>query len=216
MGVYRAGVKRLLDIVSASLMLILLSPLLLVLALLVRVKLGSPILYRQERTGFARRPFQILKFRTMLEATAEDGTALPDDQRLTPFGNFLRAWSLDELPSLWNIVRGDMGAVGPRPFIHQYDELYTDEQARRFEVRPGLTGWAQVRGRNSISWEEKFALDVWYVDHISFWRDVQILWETVVSVVARKHINAEDAPTMPRFLGTARRDPDPSRPDSAR
>ncbi len=214
MRLYRAAGKRLLDISIASLMLVLLSPLLLVLALLVRVKLGAPILYRQERTGFGRRPFEIIKFRTMLQANAEDGTPLPDDQRLTRFGNFLRNWSLDELPSLWNILRGDMGAVGPRPFIHDYDELYTDEQARRFEVRPGVTGWAQVRGRNSISWEEKFALDVWYVDHITFRRDLQILWETVISVMTRRDINAGDAPTMSRFLGTSRSNQYAEGPDS--
>jgi len=207
MGLYRTAGKRGLDLLIAGTMLLALSPLLLAVALAVRLKLGSPIFFLQQRTGKGRKPFSIIKFRTMLDAMDAEGNPLPDHVRLTRFGRFLRDWSLDELPSLWNIMRGDMGAVGPRPFIHQYDELYTPAEARRFEVRPGVTGWAQVRGRNAISWQEKFALDVWYVDHLGFLLDMRILWETAFGVLTRRGINADEASTMPRFTGSAPTEP---------
>ena len=168
---------------------------------MITAKLGRPVLFRQQRTGWRRRAFHIIKFRSMLDAVDEQGHALPDEARLTPFGLWLRASSLDELPGLFNIVKGEMSLVGPRPFIHQYDELYSDEQARRFAVRPGITGWAQVNGRNALSWPEKFALDVWYVDNQSFWLDMKIIFATVAGVVRRHGINADNAATMPPFRG---------------
>lgn len=202
----RAG-KRLIDVAAASAALLVLSPLLLLLALLVAVKLGRPVLFYQERTGWKRRPFRIVKFRSMLDAYDAAGNALPDEARLTPFGARLRAWSLDELPSLWNILKGEMSIVGPRPFMHQYDRLYTDTQARRFEVRPGITGWAQINGRNAISWEDKFAYDVWYVDNRSFLLDVRIILATALGVLMRQGINSADAATMPLFQGQSDREP---------
>jgi lipopolysaccharide/colanic/teichoic acid biosynthesis glycosyltransferase len=201
MSLYRSFGKRVLDLVIAVPAAILLSPFLLALALLIAAKLGRPVLFLQERTGWRRRPFRIVKFRSMLNAHGPDGRPLPDEERLTAFGHFLRDWSLDELPSLWNIVRGEMGIVGPRPFLHQYDKLYSPEQARRFEVRPGITGWAQVNGRNAISWPEKFALDVWYVDHRSFALDLRIIAATAARVFERHGINSEQAATMPLFGG---------------
>jgi len=201
MSLYARGGKRAFDLLVAGTALLLLSPMILALSLTIAAKLGRPVLFRQQRTGWQRRPFHILKFRSMLDAVDEHGHALPDELRLTPFGLWLRSSSLDELPALWNIMRGEMSLVGPRPFIHQYDSLYSPEQARRFEVRPGITGWAQVNGRNAISWPQKFKLDVWYVDNQSFLLDLKILLATFLGVVRRHGINSADAATMPPFRG---------------
>ncbi|HEX8623473.1 MAG TPA: sugar transferase [Allosphingosinicella sp.] len=201
MSPYDRGGKRLIDLAVASAALLVLSPLLALLALLVAVKLGRPVLFYQERTGWKRRPFRIVKFRSMLDERDAAGNVLPEEARLTPFGARLRAWSLDELPSLWNILKGEMSIVGPRPFMHQYDRLYTETQARRFEVRPGITGWAQINGRNAISWLDKFAYDVWYVDNRSFLLDLRIIFATVLGVLTRRGINSADAATMPLFQG---------------
>jgi lipopolysaccharide/colanic/teichoic acid biosynthesis glycosyltransferase len=194
--------KRLFDFVAASLALLLLAFPLLALAWLIRRKLGSPVLFRQVRPGLHGKPFTMVKFRTMTDERGQDGALLPDAQRLTPFGRFLRSSSLDELPELWNVLRGDMSLVGPRPLLMEYLPLYTPDQARRHVVRPGITGWAQVNGRNAISWEEKFALDVWYVDNRSMWMDVQILWRTVRKVLVRDGISAAGEVTMPKFTGS--------------
>ncbi len=193
--------KRLFDLLVAALALLLLALPLLVLIWFIRRKLGSPVLFRQIRPGFQGRPFTMVKFRTMTNERGADGALLPDAQRLTPFGCFLRASSLDELPELWNVLRGDMSLVGPRPLLMEYLPLYTAEEARRHEVRPGVTGWAQVNGRNAISWEDKFALDVWYVDNRSMWLDVRILWLTVRKVLVRDGISAPGDATMPKFEG---------------
>jgi lipopolysaccharide/colanic/teichoic acid biosynthesis glycosyltransferase len=190
--------------VAAGLALLLLAPLFALVAAAVRVKLGSPVLFRQVRPGLGGRPFTILKFRTMRDAVDGSGRALPDSERLTAFGAWLRASSLDELPELWNVLRGDMSLVGPRPLLMHYLPLYTAEQARRHEVRPGLTGWAQVNGRNAISWDQKFALDIWYVDHRSLLLDFKILAATVASVLRRHGISADDNVTMPEFTGSDR------------
>lgn len=194
--------KRLFDFVLASVALILLAQPLLVLAWFIRRKLGSPVLFRQVRPGLQGIPFTLVKFRTMTDERGTDGALLPDAQRLTTFGRFLRASSLDELPELWNVLRGDMSLVGPRPLLMEYLQLYTTEQKRRHEVRPGITGWAQVNGRNAISWEDKFALDVWYVDNRNLWLDLKILWRTVRKVLVRDGISAAGEATMPRFTGT--------------
>jgi sugar transferase EpsL len=194
--------KRPFDIVCSAAGLLLLSPLLLVLALLVLVRHGFPVLFRQARPGRGGRLFGILKFRTMTLARNASGDLLSDAERLSGVGRFLRATSLDELPELWNVLKGDMSLVGPRPLLPEYLDRYTPEQARRHEVRPGITGWAQVNGRNAISWEEKFKLDVWYVDHPSFGLDIKILLMTFWNVITRKGINAEGQATMPEFLGT--------------
>jgi lipopolysaccharide/colanic/teichoic acid biosynthesis glycosyltransferase len=193
--------KRFLDVLAASLALILLALPLLALAWLIRRKLGSPVLFTQVRPGLHGKLFTMVKFRTMTDERGPDATLLPDAQRLTPFGRFLRASSLDELPELWNVLKGEMSLVGPRPLLMEYLPLYTPEQARRHAVRPGITGWAQVNGRNAISWADKFALDVWYVDHRSLWLDVRILWLTVRKVVMRDGISAAGEATMPRFEG---------------
>jgi len=194
--------KRLFDVLAASLALILLALPLLVLTWVIRRKLGSPVLFCQVRPGLHGRPFTMVKFRTMTDERGPDGALLPDAQRLTPFGRFLRASSLDELPELWNVLRGDMSLVGPRPLLMEYLPLYTPEQARRHEVRPGITGWAQVNGRNAISWEDKFKLDIWYVDNSSLWLDIKILWLTVKKVLVRDGISAEGEATMPKFQGS--------------
>src|SRR5690554_4455062 len=194
--------KRLFDIVAGGLGLLLLAPLLLAIGLLVRRKLGAPILFRQTRPGLNGKPFEMIKFRTMLDATDKHGNPLPDEQRMTPFGSFLRATSLDELPELWNVLKGDMSLVGPRPLLMEYLPLYSKEQFRRHEVRPGVTGWAQVNGRNAISWEDKFKLDVWYVDNQSFWLDLKILFLTVKKVLVRDGISGEGEVTMSKFTGT--------------
>jgi sugar transferase EpsL len=196
-------IKRLFDLVVSAVALVLLSPVLLVLALLVRWKLGSPVLFTQQRPGLAGRPFRLVKFRTMRDAVDRDGRALPDEERLTPFGARLRSLSLDELPELWNVLRGDMSLVGPRPLLMQYLDRYTPGQARRHEVRPGLTGWAQVNGRNATSWAERFDMDVWYVDHRSMRLDLQIMWRTVRAVLAKEGVSAEGHATMPEFMGDA-------------
>ena len=194
--------KRLFDMVSAALALLLLAPALALIAWQVRRKLGSPVLFRQVRPGLHGQPFEMMKFRTMTDERRADGALLPDAQRLTPFGRFLRASSLDELPELWNVIKGDMSLVGPRPLLMEYLPLYTQEQIRRHEVRPGITGWAQVNGRNAISWEDKFVLDVWYVDHRSLWLDIIILWVTVRKVLRRDGISAAGEATMTRFTGS--------------
>lgn len=194
--------KRALDLTVALVALTVLALPLLIVALLVRVKLGAPVLFRQRRAGLHGQPFEILKFRTMTGERDATGVLLPDELRLTPFGKFLRASSVDELPSLINIIRGDLSLVGPRPLLMQYLPRYTPEQMRRHEVRPGLTGLAQVSGRNAIGWDRKFALDVWYVDHRSFWLDLKILARTAIEVVRRSGISAGDAATMPEFMGS--------------
>ena len=193
--------KRFFDFVTALFALLTLALPLLILALLISLKLGSPILFLQVRQGLYGQPFKLVKFRSMTIERGPDGKLLPDAQRLTPFGRFLRASSLDELPQLWNVLRGEMSLVGPRPLLMEYLPLYSPEQARRNEVRPGITGWAQVNGRNAISWADKFALDVWYVDHRSLWLDVRILWLTVCKVLVRDGISAAGEATMPRFEG---------------
>lgn len=198
------SVKRAFDLIVASAMLLLLSPILGVVALLVRIKLGRPIFFRQERPGLNGEPFLMIKFRTMLDATDREGKLLSDRERLTGFGRLLRSTSLDELPGLINVVRGNMSLVGPRPLLMQYLPLYSTEQARRHEVRPGLTGWAQVNGRNTLSWDEKFALDIWYVDHRSFALDMAILWRTALKVLLREGISAEGEATMAPFTGNNR------------
>jgi lipopolysaccharide/colanic/teichoic acid biosynthesis glycosyltransferase len=196
--------KRLFDVVVALCALALLSPLLVVLSLLIRRRLGSPILFRQVRPGKDGKPFEMLKFRSMTDARDTDGVLLPDADRLTPFGQFLRSTSLDELPELWNVLKGDMSLVGPRPLLMEYLPLYSPEQARRHEVRPGVTGWAQVNGRNALSWEEKFALDIWYVDNRSLRLDLKIIVATIGKVVKRSGISADGEATMPRFEGHKR------------
>lgn len=193
--------KRIFDVIATIVgLIIILFPMLLI-ALIVRIKLGGPILFTQVRPGLHGKPFLMVKFRTMTDARDANGALLPDAQRLTPFGRFLRASSLDELPELWNVLRGEMSLVGPRPLLMEYLPLYSTEQARRHEVRPGITGWAQVNGRNAISWADKFALDVWYVDHSSLWLDVRILWLTVRKVLVRDGISAPGDATMPKFEG---------------
>lgn len=194
--------KRLFDLVVASLALLFLAVPLLALAWLIRRKLGSPVLFRQVRPGLNGKPFTMVKFRTMTDERGPDGALLPDAQRLTPFGRFLRSSSLDELPELWNVLRGEMSLVGPRPLLMEYLPLYTPQQARRHEARPGITGWAQVNGRNAISWKDKFALDVGYVDNQSFWLDIKILWMTVRKVLVRDGISAAGEATMSKFTGS--------------
>ena len=193
--------KRLFDITAALVALLLLCLPLLALTLLVRRKLGRPAFFRQVRPGMHGQPFEMVKFRTMTDARGPDGALLPDADRLTPFGRFLRASSLDELPELWNVLKGEMSLVGPRPLLMEYLPLYSPQQARRHEVRPGITGWAQVNGRNALGWDEKFKLDVWYVDHRSLWLDIKILWLTVKKVLVREGISAAGEATMPRFTG---------------
>lgn len=193
--------KRLLDIVSAAFGMVLLAPVFLVLWILVRRRLGSPALFRQVRPGLDGRPFEMLKFRTMRDATYANGVALPDSERLTDFGKKLRSTSLDELPELWNVLTGKMSLVGPRPLLMEYLPLYSTAQARRHEVRPGITGWAQVNGRNAISWEQKFALDVWYVENRSLWLDIRILFMTVAKAVKREGITGDSSVSAERFTG---------------
>ena len=182
--------------------LLILSPILLFLTLVVRLAHGRPVLYRQVRPGRRGKPFTLLKFRTMRDEHDETGVPLPDERRLTALGRFLRATSLDELPELFNVLKGEMSLVGPRPLLMEYLDRYTPAQARRMEVRPGITGWAQVNGRNALTWDQKFRLDVWYVDHRGFWLDLRILWLTVLSVLGRKGIHADGHATMPEFKGS--------------
>lgn len=193
--------KRLFDIVTAGLALIVLSPVMAVVALLVRIKLGSPVLFGQKRPGYKTRLFTIYKFRTMLDTRDAAGNLLPDAARLPQFGKVLRSTSLDELPELWNVLKGEMSWVGPRPLLIAYLDRYSPEQNRRHDVLPGVTGWAQVNGRNAISWPEKFKLDVWYVDHWSFWLDLKILFMTFWKVIKRESINAPGEATSGEFMG---------------
>jgi lipopolysaccharide/colanic/teichoic acid biosynthesis glycosyltransferase len=194
--------KRLFDLIVVIIALPALALPMLVLMWVVRSKLGSPVFFRQERPGLHGQPFEMVKFRTMTDSRRADGEPLPDALRIGPFGRFLRTTSLDELPELWNVLKGDMSLVGPRPLLMEYLPLYTPEQARRHEVRPGITGWAQVNGRNAISWEERFELDVWYTDHRSMWLDIKILWLTIKKVAVREGISASGEATMPKFTGT--------------
>lgn len=193
--------KRALDILGAAIGLIVFSPILIAISLMIRREMGSPVLFSQTRPGHNGKPFQMIKFRTMRDAIDADGRPLPDAERLTKLGQFLRASSLDELPELWNVLKGEMSLVGPRPLLMEYLPLYSPEQARRHEVRPGITGWAQVNGRNAISWDEKFALDVWYVDNQSLWLDLKIIWLTIRKVIKREGISAKGEATMSKFTG---------------
>ncbi|ENW03383.1 sugar transferase [Acinetobacter beijerinckii] len=194
--------KRLLDIVIASTALILLSPLYFYVAHKVKKNLGSPVLFRQVRPGLHGNPFEMIKFRTMKDAIDEQGNSLPDSERLTPFGKMLRSTSLDEMPELWNVIKGDMSIVGPRPLLMEYLPLYNNKQAKRHDVRPGMTGYAQVNGRNAISWEQKFKLDTWYVENRSLWLDFKIMLQTVKKVITKDDISEAGEATMSKFTGT--------------
>lgn len=197
-------IKRFMDVAVAAVMLVLLLIPMAVIGVAVWWKLGRPILFRQQRPGFAERPFEIVKFRTMSDVRDDQGNPLPDAERLTPFGRMLRRTSLDELPELWNVIRGDMSLVGPRPLLMEYLSLYTDAQRRRHEVRPGLTGWAQVMGRNAVDWESRFELDVYYVEHQSLWLDLKVLALTLAIVLSRAGVNQPGEATMKRFRGSVR------------
>ena len=194
--------KRVIDFTASLVAIALLSPILVVLVLLIIIKLGSPVLFVQKRPGLNGKIFEMIKFRTMRDAIDKDGNALPDEDRMTKFGQILRSLSLDELPGLWNVLKGDMSLVGPRPLLVEYLPLYSEEQKKRHNVRPGITGWAQVNGRNAISWEEKFKLDVWYVENQSFWLDIKILLLTVKKVFIREGISADGNVSMPMFQGS--------------
>jgi len=196
------SIKRLFDLAATIPLLLILSPFLLIVALLVRVKLGAPILFRQKRPGLHGKPFLMFKFRTMTDARDKRGNLLSDAERLTPFGRFLRSTSLDELPELFNVLKGEMSLIGPRPLLMQYLDRYTPEQMRRHEARPGITGWAQINGRNAITWEEKFALDVWYVDNFSFFLDLKILLLTVFKILKREGVTQVGHVTMSEFSGS--------------
>ena len=195
-------IKRVFDICSSVLGLLLLSSFIVVVGFQIHRKLGSPVLFRQVRPGKDGKPFEMIKFRTMRDSTDKNGHALPDSERMTPFGVFLRSTSLDELPELWNVLKGDMSLVGPRPLLMEYLPLYSPDQYRRHEARPGVTGWAQINGRNAISWEDKFKLDVWYVDNRSFWLDIKIIYLTVKKVIIRDGISADGEATMSKFTGS--------------
>lgn len=199
---YQKYIKRLLDIIISFTALVILSPVLLIVAVLVRIKLGSPVIFHQDRPGYHEKVFKLCKFRSMTDARDEHGNLLPDEVRLTKFGKALRATSLDELPELWNILKGDMSLIGPRPLLVKYLPLYNEFQRHRHDVKPGLTGWAQVNGRNTISWEQRFEYDVYYVNHISFWMDVKILFQTVAVVFRHNDINSATDATMEAFTGT--------------
>jgi sugar transferase EpsL len=198
------AMKRAFDLLLVAIICIILSPLILIVASVVRLKLGSPIFFRQRRPGYRGEPFLMTKFRTMNNQYDGSGNLLPDSQRMTWIGKLLRSTSLDELPELWNVLKGDMSLVGPRPLLMEYLPLYNERQARRHEVRPGITGWAQINGRNAISWEEKFELDVWYIDNQSLWLDLKILLLTLWKVVRRDGISAEGETFMPKFRGSGR------------
>ena len=202
MTLYRRIGKRVMDLGLVVPVLVVLTPVGLVLGGLIRLKLGGPVLFRQPRPGRDGRVFELIKFRTMSNARGVDGELLPDEERLSPFGNRLRRLSLDELPTLWNVLRGDMSLIGPRPLLVQYLERYTPEQRRRHDVLPGITGWAQIKGRNAISWEQKFEHDVWYVENVSLGTDLKILLRTAVQVLGRRGISAEGHATMPEFTGS--------------
>lgn len=194
--------KRLLDIIIATIALILLSPLYAFVAYKVKKNLGSPVLFRQVRPGLNGKPFEMIKFRTMKDAVDAQGNPLPDSERLTPFGKMLRSTSLDEMPELWNVIKGDMSIVGPRPLLMEYLPLYNNKQAKRHDVRPGMTGYAQVNGRNAISWEQKFKLDTWYVENRSLWLDFKIMLQTVKKVITKDDISEAGEATMSKFTGT--------------
>ena len=194
--------KRFVDIIIASVALILLSPLYAFVAYKVKKNLGTPVLFRQVRPGLHGKPFEMIKFRTMKDAVDEQSNPLPDSERLTPFGQMLRSTSLDEMPELWNVIKGDMSIVGPRPLLMEYLPLYSPKQARRHDVRPGMTGHAQINGRNAIDWEEKFKLDTWYVENQSIWLDFKIMFKTVHKVLAKDDISAKGEATMAKFTGT--------------
>ncbi|MCW5933805.1 MAG: sugar transferase [Fimbriimonadia bacterium] len=194
--------KRCVDLLGAGLGLLILALPMILIALLIRWKLGSPVLFRQQRPGLHGKPFTMYKFRTMRDAHDQEGNPLPDEQRMTRFGQFLRSASLDELPELIHVLKGEMSLVGPRPLLMEYLDRYTPEQARRHEVKPGITGWAQINGRNNLSWDERFQMDVWYVDHWNLWLDMKILFRTVAKVLKREGVQAEGSVTMPKFLGS--------------
>lgn len=196
--------KRIFDLIITGSLLLVVLPAMIVVAMLIRFKIGSPVFFKQFRPGINNCIFHLIKFRTMTDECDEKGNLLPDRVRLTKFGKFLRSTSLDELPSLWNVLKGDMSLVGPRPLLVEYLPLYSSQQARRHEVKPGITGWAQVNGRNAITWEEKFELDVWYVDHQSMWLDIKILWLTVIRVISRNGITAQGSATMPEFKSSGK------------
>lgn len=200
--IYERYIKRILDIVLSLLAIIILSPILLILYILVRIKLGSPVLFKQERPGKDEKIFTLCKFRTMTDKRDENGNLLPDEARMTRFGKILRSTSLDELPELFNILKGDMSLIGPRPLLVKYLPLYNETQKHRHDVKPGLTGWAQVNGRNAISWEERFELDIYYVEHLSFLLDIKILFQTVAVVFKRSGISSATDATMEAFTGT--------------
>ena len=196
--------KRLLDIIIASIALILLSPLYAIVAYKVKKNLGSPVLFRQVRPGLHGKPFEMIKFRTMKDAVDAQGIPLPDSERLTPFGKMLRSTSLDEMPELWNVIKGDMSIVGPRPLLMEYLPLYNAEQAKRHDVRPGMTGHAQVNGRNAIGWDEKFAMDTWYAENHSIWLDFKIMLKTIKVVFIKENVNDESGHSMPKFKGNGK------------
>ena len=195
-------IKSIFDKILALLLIILFSPIYIVVSLVILFKMGKPILFRQQRPGYKEKIFGIYKFRTMTNETDAKGNLLPDDKRLVGVGKFIRSTSLDELPQLFNVLKGEMSFVGPRPLLTEYLELYTDEQKKRHNVKPGITGWAQVNGRNAISWEEKFNYDIWYVNNKSFWLDIKILWMTFLKVVKRSDISSNTSVTMEKFKGT--------------
>ena len=195
-------IKRFFDILLAIILIILFSPFYIIVAVLILVKMGRPILFRQKRPGYKEKIFGIYKFRTMTNEKDEEGNLLPDNQRLVGIGKFIRSTSLDELPQLFNVLNGDMSFVGPRPLLIEYLPLYNERQKKRHNVKPGITGWAQVNGRNAISWEQKFEYDVWYVEHQSFWLDIKILWMTFLKVVKRSDISSDSSVTMEKFEGT--------------
>ncbi len=197
-------IKRCFDIFASFWGLLLLAPVIIIVAWQIRRKLGAPVLFRQTRPGLNGKPFEMIKFRTMRDALDTAGNPLPDSERMTPFGSFLRSSSLDELPELWNVLKGDMSLVGPRPLLMEYLPLYSPAQYRRHDVRPGVTGWAQINGRNALSWDEKFKLDVWYVDNQSLWLDLKIIFLTIRKVIVRDGISAAGEVTMSRFEGSAR------------
>jgi sugar transferase EpsL len=199
-------IKSIFDWITSILLIVLLAPIILLLSILIKLKLGSPIIFKQVRPGKHGKLYTMYKFRTMTNACDERGNLLPNEQRLTKFGRFLRSTSLDELPELINVLKADMALVGPRPLLPEYLALYNQQQARRHEVKPGITGWAQINGRNAISWDEKFKLDIWYVDNANFWLDMKILFLTIYKVFARQNINSAQHVTMPKFTGTKSND----------
>ncbi|WP_166512696.1 sugar transferase [Desulfallas thermosapovorans] len=198
-------IKRTMDFLISLIGLIVIFPILAIVAILIRLNMGTPVIFRQVRPGLHGKPFTMYKFRTMKDERDGQGNPLPDEQRLTRLGRFLRATSLDELPELWNVLKGDMSLVGPRPLLMEYLDRYTPEQARRHEVKPGITGWAQVNGRNAVSWEERFKLDIWYVDNWGLRMDIKILWLTLLKTIKREGISAQGHATMPEFKGQEQR-----------